>query len=132
MTAGRIAAVLFAVLVAAAIAVLVISQNVRSRLVVDQVEISNQLDPAGKRRATVRFRLTEDEESATVAVVDREGVVVEVLADEVPLGDYEVHRFRWAPGREIADGTYRVRLMLHSLERELVLPEVIDVRRGNG
>ena len=132
MTAGRIAAVLFAVLVAAAIAVLVISQNVRSRLVVDQVEISNRLDPAGKRRATVRFRLTEDEESATVAVVDREGVVVEVLADEVPLGDYEIHRFRWVPGREIADGTYRVRLMLHSLERELVLPEVIDVRRGNG
>jgi hypothetical protein len=132
VTAGRIAAVLFAVLVAAAIAVLVISQNVRSRLVVDQVEISNQLDPAGERRATIRFRLTEDEESATVAVVDRDGVVVEVLADDVPLGDYEIHRFRWAPGRGIAEGTYRVRLMLHSLERELVLPEVIDVRRGNG
>jgi hypothetical protein len=132
VTAGRIAAVLFAVLVAAAIVVLVISQNVRSRLVVDQVEISNELDPAGERRATIRFRLTEDEESATVAVVDRDGVVVEVLADEAPLGDYEIHRFRWAPGREIDEGTYRIRLTLDSLERELALPEVIDVRRGDG
>lgn len=132
MTAGRVAAVLFAVLVGAAIAALVISQNVRSRLVVDQVEMSNELDPAGERPARIRFRLTEDEESATVVVVDGERDVVDVLVEEAPLGDYEIHRFRWAPARGIDEGAYRVRLTLDSLERELLLPEEIDVRRGNG
>jgi hypothetical protein len=131
VTAGRIAAILFAVLVAATVIILVISQNVRSRLVVDQVEVSNELDPAGDRRARIRFRLTRDEESATVAVVDRDGVV-ETLAEDVPLGDYEIHRFRWAPGPEVDDGTYRVRLTLDSLDRELLLPERIDVRAADG
>jgi hypothetical protein len=110
--------------------VLVISQNVRSRLVVDQVEITNELDAAGDRPARIRFRLTEDEESATVAVVDRDGLV-ETLAEDEPLGDYELHRFRWAPGPEVDEGTYRVRLTLDSLDRELLLPERIDVRAAD-
>jgi hypothetical protein len=130
VTAGRIAAILFAVLVAATVIVLVISQNVRSRLVVDQVEITNELDAAGDRPARIRFRLTEDEESATVAVVDRDGLV-ETLAEDEPLGDYELHRFRWAPGPEVDEGTYRVRLTLDSLDRELLLPERIDVRAAD-
>jgi hypothetical protein len=132
VTAGRIAAILFAVLAGATVLVLVISHNVRSRLVVDQVEISNQLDPAADHPARIRFRLTEDEERATVAVVDRDGSVVETLAEDRPLGDYEIHRFRWAVGRGVEKGTYRVRLTLASLDRELVLPEEIDVRPADG
>jgi hypothetical protein len=131
VTAGRISAILFAVLVAATGIVLVVSQNVRSRLIVDQVEITNELDPEADRPAGIRFRLTEDEESATVAVVDRDGLV-ETLAEDVALGDYEIHRFRWDPGPELDEGTYRVRLTLDSLDRELLLPEKIDVRTADG
>jgi hypothetical protein len=131
VTAGRIAAILFAVLVAASVAVLVITQNVRDRLVVDQVEVSNELEPGSGRPARIRFRLTEDEERATVAIV-RHGEVVETLAEDEPLGDYEIHRFRWAGEAGLEPGSYRVRLTLDSLGRELLLPEEIDVRKPDG
>lgn len=131
MSAGRIAAILFAVLVVAAAAILVITQNVRDRLVVDQVEISNELEAGGDRPARIRFRLTEDEQRATLAIV-RHGEVVEILAEDEPLGDYELHRFRWAGEPELEPGSYRVRLTLDSLGRELLLPEEIDVRNADG
>jgi hypothetical protein len=131
VSAGRIAAILFAVLVVAAAAILVITQNVRDRLVVDQVEISNELQAGGDRPARIRFRLTEDEQRATLAIV-RHGEVVEILAEDEPLGDYELHRFRWAGEPELEPGSYRVRLTLDSLGRELLLPEEIDVRNADG
>lgn len=131
MTAGRIAAILFAVLVAASAIVLVVTQNVRDRLVVDQIEVSNELRPGSGRPATIRFRLTEDEERATVEIV-RQGEVVETLAEHEPLGDYEIHRFRWAGEPGLKPGSYRVRLTLDSLGRELLLPEEIDVRKPDG
>jgi hypothetical protein len=131
VTAGRIAAALFAVLVVAAAVVLVVTQNVRDRLVVDQVEISNALDLGGDRPARIRFRLTENEESGTLAVV-RHGDVVETLAEDEPLGDYEIHRFRWEGSPDLEPGSYRVRLTLDSLDRELLLPEEIDVRNADG
>lgn len=131
MTAGRIAAILFAVLVAASVVVLVVTQNVRDRLVVDQVEITNELEPGSGRPARIRFRLTEDEERATVAIV-RKGEVVQTLAEDEPLGDYEIHRFRWAGEPDLEPGSYRVRLTLDSLDRELLLPEEIDVRKPDG
>lgn len=132
MTTRSIAAILFAALVAATVVVLVVSQNVRSQLVVDQVEVSNELDPGSGRQARVRFRLTEDEERATVEVVGRGGEVVDTLAEDEPLGDFEVHRFRWAGGGDLDRGTYRVRLRLESLDREIVLPEEVDVRSADG
>jgi hypothetical protein len=131
VTAGRIAAILFAVLVAASVVVLVVTQNVRDRLVVDQVEVSNELEPGSGRPARIRFRLTEDEERATVAIV-RHGEVVETLAEDEPLGDYEIHRFRWAGEPALEPGSYRVRLTLDSLGREILLPEEIDVRKPDG
>lgn len=131
MSAGRIASIVFAVLVASAAAILVITQNIRDRLVVDQVEISNELVAGGGRPAGIRFRLTEDERRATLAVV-RHGDVVETLAEDEPLGDYEIHRFRWSPPRDVKPGSYRVRLTLDSLGRELFLPEEIDVRSADG
>jgi hypothetical protein len=132
VTAERASAILFAVVVAAAAVVLVVTQNVRDRLVVDQVEITNEIDPGGERPARIRFRLTEDEERATVAVIDRRGRVVETLAEDEPLGDYEIHRFRWAPEPDLDPGSYRVRLTLDSLGRRFLLPEEIDVRTSNG
>jgi len=132
VTAGRIAAILFAVLAAATLAVLVISQNVRSQLVVDQIEISNALDLSAGSPARIRFRLTEDEERATVEVIDEGGAVVETLAEDEPLGDYEIHRFRWAGDPGLDDGAYRVRLTLGSLDREIVLPEEVDVSTADG
>ena len=127
---GRLVApLIFAALVAAAIAILVLSQNARSRLVVDQVELSNQFAPEAEERAAIRFRLTEDEERATIAVMDEDGATVEVLAAGQPLGDFEIHRFRWDGGDE-PPGSYRVRLTLESLDREIVLPEEIDLVHG--
>lgn len=132
MTANRIAALCFAVLVAATIAVLVISQRVRSNLVVDQVDLRNEFDPTEGQRALIRFRLTQNEDRATIEVIDESGGVVETLLDARPLGDYEIHRFRW-DGKGADPGSYEVRLTLDSLGREIVLPEEIDLdRAGDG
>ena len=131
MTAGRVAAVSFALLLAGALAALALAQHVRSQLVVDEVELSNRFDPAAGERAAVRFRLTEDEERGTVEVVDSGGRAVDTLAASEPLGDYEIHRFRWS-GHGVPSGTYRVRLRLDSLGREILLGERIELRRHDG
>jgi hypothetical protein len=132
VTANRIAALCFAVLVAATIAVLAISQRVRSNLVVDQVDLRNEFDPSAGQQALIRFRLTQDEDRATVEVIDERGHVVETLLDGRPLGDYEIHRFRW-DGEGAEAGSYEVLLTLDSLDRGIVLPEEIDLRRdGDG
>jgi hypothetical protein len=125
---GRfVAPLLFAVLVGATLAILVLSQDARTSLVVDQIELSNELDPAKGPRAAIRFRLTQDEGSATVEVIDADEGTVAVLAEEEPLGDFEIHRFHW-DGEGADPGIYRVRLTLEGLDREIVLPEAIDVR----
>jgi len=125
---GRLAApLLFAALVVATLAVLVLSQGARTKLVVDQIDLSNEFRPAEGERAAIEFRLTEDEDSATLVVIDSDDETVEVLIEDEPLGDFEIHRFRW-DGAGAARGAYRVRLRLESLGRELVLPEKIDLR----
>lgn len=125
---GRFAApFLFVLICATTVAVLVVAQGARTKLVVDQVELTNRFDPARDQRATIRFRLTEDADDATVEVIDSDGGTVTVLQDGGPLGDFEIHRFRW-DGEGAPEGVYRVRLMLASLDREIVLPEQIDLR----
>ena len=125
---GRyVAPLLFAVLVAATLAVLVLSQGARTSLVVDQIELSNDLTLAKGERATIRFRLTQDEPSATIEVIDADDETVAVLAEDEPLGDFEIHRYFW-DGEGAERGEYRVRLTLEGLDREIVLPEEIDVR----
>lgn len=127
---GRLVApLLFAAIVVAAIAVLVYSQTARTRLVVDQIELSNILRPARGAPAQIEFRLTEDEESATVEVIDPDDETVDVLAADEPLGDFQIHRFEW-DGDDAAPGFYHVRLTLDSLGREIVLPEQIDLKTG--
>lgn len=127
---GRLAApLLFAVLAAATLAILVFSQSARTQLVVDQIELTNSFRPTDGERAAVEFRLTEDEDAATVTVIDASGEAVDVLAEDEPLGDFEIHRYRWdADGAE--PGAYRVRLDLDSLGREIVLPEQIELKAG--
>jgi hypothetical protein len=131
VSAERTAALCFAVLLAATVAALALAQSVRSRLVVDQVEISNRFDPSAGERARIRFRLTEDEDRATVEVLDRRGATVDTLVAGEPLGDYEIHRLRW-DGRGAEPGTYEIRLRLETLGREVVLGEEIDLRRADG
>ncbi len=124
---GRFVAPLaFAALVVVTLAVLVVSQSVRSRLVVDEIELSNEFRPAAGREAQIRFRLTEDEEIGTVEVIDEDGEVVAVLVDGEPLGDFEIHRFRW-DGAGAPEGVYEVRVTLDSLGREVILPEEIEL-----
>jgi hypothetical protein len=122
-----VAPLLFAVLVGATLAVLVLSQGARTSLVVDQIELSNDVEQGAGKPAAIRFRLTQNEESATLEVIDADNETVAVLAEDEPLGDFEIHRFRWdAAGAE--PGDHRVRLTLDGLDREIVLPEEIDVR----
>ncbi len=130
---GRLVApLLFAAIVVAALAVLVYSQSARTRLVVDQIELTNILRPAKGEQARIEFRLTEDEKSATVEVIDADDETVDVLAADEPLGDFQIHRFQW-DGDGAAPGAYRVRLTLDSLGREIVLPERIDLKpAGDG
>lgn len=132
-TSGRLVAPLFfAVLVAATIAVLVLSQNIRSSLLVDRVEISKRVNPEAEKRARVSFRLTENESAGTVEVIDGEDEVVATLADEEALGDFEIHRFYW-DGGGAPPGVYRVRLSLDSHDREIDFDreiELVDGRDG--
>ena len=132
MTANRIAAICFAVLVVATVAVLAVTRSVRSSLIVDQIDLRNEFDPSAGQHALIRFRLTRDEDRATVEVIDRRGATVDTLLEGRPLGDYEIHRFRW-DGERADPGSYEVPLTLESLGREIVLPEEIDLRRaGDG
>ena len=125
---GRfVAPLLFAAIVVATLAVLVLSQSARTRLVVDQIELTNSFSPARGDEARIRFRLTEDEDNGTVEVIDADDQTVDVLAEDEPLGDFEIHRFSW-DGGDGEVGLYRVRLTLDSLGREIVLPEQIELK----
>jgi len=131
MARGRLVApLLFAAIVVATLAVLVLSQSARTRLVVDQIELTNSFRPAEGDEARIRFRLTQDEDSGTVEVIDADDATVAVLAEDQPLGDFEIHRFSW-DGAVAPEGAYRVRLSLDSLGREIVLPEQIDLKVGS-
>jgi hypothetical protein len=125
---GRLLApLLFAAIVVATLAVLAVSQQARTELVVDQIELTNAFRPAAGGEARIEFRLTQDESSATLEVLDGDDEVVAVLAQREELGDFEIHRFAWG-GAGAEPGVYRVRLTLDSLGREIVLPEEIDLK----
>ncbi|MGI8462522.1 MAG: hypothetical protein ACR2OC_12975 [Solirubrobacterales bacterium] len=125
---GRLLApALFALIVVAAVAILALSQSVRGRLVVDQVELTNEFRPP--QEATIVFRLTEDESDATIEVIDANGEVVDTLLEGEPLGDYEIHRLRWDGSGAAPPAGYRVRLDLASLGRVVILPEEIDMTK---
>ena len=125
---GRLVAPLFfAAIVVATLAVLVVSQKARTQLVVDQIDLSNAFRPEEGGKAIITFRLTEDESDGTVEVIDADDDVVDVLAEDTELGDFQIHKFTWDGGGAGA-GVYRVRLILDSLGREIVLPEEIDLK----
>jgi hypothetical protein len=122
---GRLVApLLFAACVVATLGVLAFSQGARTELVVDQIELTNRFAPSRGQDASIRFRLTQNEADATVEVIGPGDEVVAVLQDGGPLGDFEIHRFDW-DGEGAEPGTYRVRLTLDELGREIVLPEEI-------
>jgi|SRR5215217_3802417 len=127
---GRLLApLLFAVVVLATLAILVVSQRARTELIVDQIELTNSFRPPEGGAARIEFRLTQNETSGTVEVIDADDEAVDVLAEAEALGDFEIHRFRW-DGADAEPGVYRVRLILDSLDREVVLPEEIDLKPG--
>jgi hypothetical protein len=120
---------MFAAVVVATLGILVFSQRARTELVVDQIELTNDFRPTAGRAAEIEFRLTQDEASATVEVIDADDATAELLAEDEELGDFEIHRFTW-DGEGAEPGVYRVRLTLDSLGREIVLPEEIDLKRA--
>lgn len=132
VTVERLAAVAFAVMVCATVVALAVTQKMRSGApILDEVAIGNELRPP--ERIRIRFRLTEDEPAASVEIIDRLGEPVATLAEDAFLGDYEIHRFTWrgrgSGGSHLSPGVYRVRVRLETLDRTIVLPGMIKLRR---
>lgn len=126
---------LFATVLAATIAAFALTQAMRSQpAVLDEVELSPSFRPEDGHRATIRFRLTREDARVTVEVIDAEDDTVATVIEDQPLGDYEIHRFRWDGrtdrGEIVAPGRYGVRVILGELDRRILLPGQIRARRG--
>jgi hypothetical protein len=124
--------VLFAALVAATLLTFAIVEHERDLpRFVDNVTVTPQFDPTGAnglpRESKLVFRLTRDEAAADVLVVDSGGEPVRTLASDRFLGDYALHEFEWDGSRDGGDpappGTYRFRIVLGDLGREITPPD---------
>ena len=104
-------------LVAGTVAAMIITQKARDR---GPVAFNVKLkEKPGRYRPC--FRLTEDD-TLDVAIVDREGQVMVMLAsDEALEGDDASHCFDWdgrdSSGRFLPPGRYRLRLTLDEADR---------------
>jgi hypothetical protein len=113
--------------------VLVERERDKPRLV-DNVTVTESFDPQGEpgaRSARLRFRLTRPSADSDIQVVDAAGDVVATLIEERDLGDFEFHDFRWHGERDAGglapSGSYRFRLGLEGLGREITIQEPIEV-----
>jgi hypothetical protein len=125
-----IAAAVVAVLVAGAVAAMVITQKARDRgPVAFNVKLKTK---PGRYRPC--FRLTEAD-TLDVAIVDAEGRVVVMLADDQPLeGDDASHCFDWdgrdASGNFPPAGRYRLQLTLRDADRVATSGERLNIAAG--
>ena len=126
----------FAALVLATVGAFAYAQRAKHRdLLLDRVRLTRDFSPNGDGRrdiAYVRFRITNDDR-ATVAIVDERGRHVRTLARNQALRDYKYLVFTWngrdRAGRLAPAGAYRLRVLLHGQDRDLVPPREIHLRR---
>jgi hypothetical protein len=125
-----IAAAVVAILVAGTVAAMVITQEARDRgAVAFNVKLKTKPD-----RYRPCFRLSEDD-VLDVAIVDGEGRLVVMLADDLPLeGDDASHCFDW-DGRDPSGnfpppGRYRLRLALREADRVATSGERLRIDPG--
>jgi FlgD Ig-like domain len=125
-----IAAVVVAVLVAGTVVAMVLTQKARDRGgVAFNIKLKTKPD-----RYRPCFRLTESD-TLDVAIVDGEGRVVVMLADDQPLqGDDASHCFDWdgrdTSGQFPAPGRYRLRLTLEDADRVATSGERLRIDPG--
>jgi N,N-dimethylformamidase beta subunit-like protein/flagellar hook capping protein FlgD len=128
----RLAAGVFGVLVVATFGAFFLAQRLKnSPSVVQQFRRTPLFSPnqdGRKDRAYVNFKLKRTDE-VTVAIVDRDGDEVRVLADDRHMPAYTPTRFAWDgrtdDGGRAPDGTYRVRITLHREGRSITIRLVI-------
>jgi flagellar hook assembly protein FlgD len=127
-------AALFALLMLATVGAFVHAQRVKSSgLVLDRVRVSRGFSPNGdghRDTAYVRFRLTR-RDIGDVQIINRYGNVVSTLASNQPLRPYFYWVFNWdgrtAIGQVAPAGIYRLRVVLHDQDRDLVSPNQIHL-----
>ncbi len=129
--ATLISRIVFALLVMATFTAFFVAQKLkRTDSLVYAVNIKKYVSPnydGVRDRARLRFR-TKKADVVTVEVIDRNGEVVRVLADEKHLAP-GVHKFQWngryaavgnRPGDPVPDGGYRVRIAMKRNGRTFV------------
>ena len=98
--------------------------------VVNTVVVSPQLDPAAGEPASIRFELTRADARADVLVIDGSGAQIRALRLGEPL-DSGPHVFHWDgrgdDGETVADGDYRLRVVLGEQGLEIEPPGTIEV-----
>jgi hypothetical protein len=134
-----LAPLLFAGLIGATLLAFVLVERERDQpRLVDNVTVTESFDPRGEpgeRSARLRFRLTRPSADSDIHVVDEAGNVVATLIEDRDLGDFEFHDFRWHgahdTGGPAPSGSYRFRLDLEGLGREITIQEPIEVLSGS-
>lgn len=124
---SRVAAVVFAVLVAATFGAFFLAQRLKhSPTVVQQFTVRPQLSPNRDGRfetAAFSFKLKQADD-VTLDVIDREGNPVRRLLDNGFVPAYAPRRFTWngrgADGRVVPDGKYRLRIALRRQGRAVI------------
>jgi hypothetical protein len=136
-----VAAVVFALLVAATVAAFAYAQRVkRDPLLLDRVEIdgprSNAFTPGlacGKHRIRLKFRTTTSNHG-TVEIIRPGGELVAKLARHKFLKRYSYHTFYWDGANEAGvvqpPGRYKLRVLLEDEGRALTAPGTIRLHRG--
>lgn len=127
-----LAPIVFAVLVAATVAAMIVTQRVRRHgLVLDKVKVTEAFTPDGDRdadKAVIRFRLTR-EETIDISILDDDDRAVRTLIDDEPHSDHKLLRFYWNglddDGALAPQGTYSLRILLHRRGRTITPSETI-------
>ncbi|HEV7459560.1 MAG TPA: N,N-dimethylformamidase beta subunit family domain-containing protein [Solirubrobacteraceae bacterium] len=130
----RLAQLTFALLVCATLGAFFVTQRLkRSPLVVRQRTVTDAFSPNGdgiRDRASIRFSLQRSDD-VTVAIVDREGSVVRLLATDRREPGRQALQFIWdgrnQNHRVVPDGPYRVRIGLRNEGRTVTLRRQITV-----
>lgn len=130
-TSRLLAPALFVVLGALTAATLLITQELRRGTdIVNSVRISPKVPDRDTRRVAIAFNLTRADALTDIEVVNRDGVVVRVLAENEPFAEKR-HRLVWdlrrASGTRVRPALYRIRVHLGEQDRTITLPPGIRV-----
>lgn len=135
--ARPVAPFLFALLLAASLAAAALAIDARGPdLALEVTRFPKQFEPDARgpgHKARIRFFVRESDPAATVEIVGRDLEPVHILDASVALAAGEVVAYRWNgrtdDGRPAPQGSYRLRVVLPSRDRDMVFPRRIELRR---